>query len=82
MNTNSKIRLIAVQMWLWLIFAMLYRSLDRHEPGKHFGTSFNAAYFAAMNQTLGSNEDPLSPEGKFLVVCHVTLASVSFMLLL
>jgi len=77
MEKAKKLRVIAAQLWIWVVFAVIYMVMDLVEPGKHFGRPFNAAYYAAVTQTtLGSKTDPQTNVAQFVVVCHVAVASI------
>lgn len=77
MKTATKIRVIVAQLWIWLIFAIVYSIMELHEPGKHFGKNFNPAYFSAVTQTtLGSRTDPKTNVAQFVVVLHIAVASI------
>jgi len=77
MKTATKARVIVAQLWIWLLFCVVYAIMNRIEPDKHFGKNFNPAYFAAVTQTtLGSKTDPRTMTAQFVVVCHVVSASI------
>jgi len=82
MKTDTKVRLVAAQLWIWLVFAVVYSIMDLLEPGKHFSPKdFNPAYFSAVTQTTLGGGEPRTTVAQFVIVCHISIASIAAVVL-